>query len=70
MYKYNIKNVNIDNCTNGHPILFVSCCCNGAVHIFGISSVLIILLLKKITISSLSHLKWYSNSRLAYENRK
>ena len=47
MYKYNIKNVNIDNCTNGHPILFVSCCCNVAVHIFGISSVLIILLLKK-----------------------
>ena len=57
MYKYNIDNVNVDNCTNGRPILFVSCCCNVAVHIFGMSSVSIILLLKKITISSSSHLK-------------
>ena len=45
MYKYNINNVNVDNCTNGRTILFICCCCNVAVHIFGISSVLIILLL-------------------------
>ena len=45
MYKYNINNVNVDNCTNGRTILSICCCCNVAVHIFGISSVLIILLL-------------------------